>query len=194
MEDFRSGPHAALVFLTFLQADCRNPEYGKELNSLEQEINNVRDINHRGLLKDAQDDGDLETDGHLPSRVRAPLHDIQPLAELPWPRNQNDANIQQVAEGLREIADQLEHSVVAQATRNLARELSNSPLHQWKHHLVQEVQRAMRQGVGLEDLAQERVVVALTLTLVKGVCEKAPQMLRNLFNIALQCISVRGDR
>lgn len=52
----------------------------------------------------------------------------------------------------------------------------------------------MRQGVGLRDLAQEKVVVALTLTLVKGVCEKAPQLLRNLFNVALQYVSMGGNR
>ena len=47
----------------------------------------------------------------------------------------------------------------------------------------------MRQGVGLEHLPQERVFVALTLTLVRGVCEQAPRLLRNLFHTALQYIS-----
>lgn len=37
------------------------------------------------------------------------------------------AALQQVAEGLREIAAQLEHNVVAQATQNLRRNISTSP-------------------------------------------------------------------
>lgn len=60
---------------------------------------------------------------------------------------------------------------------------------QWRHHLNWEVERVMRAVVGLEYLPQERVIVALTLTLVKGVCQQAPQLLRNLFYTALQYIT-----
>lgn len=64
-----------------------------------------------------------------------------------------------------------------------------SVFQEWEDHLSLEVDRVMRQGVSLKDLAQEQVMVALTLTLVKGVCEQAPRLLRNLFNTALQYIS-----
>lgn len=47
----------------------------------------------------------------------------------------------------------------------------------------------MRQGLSLSDLPQERVILALSLTLVKGVCKQAPHLLRNLFNTAVQYIS-----
>ncbi|CAJ1057208.1 BH3 interacting domain death agonist [Xyrichtys novacula] len=191
MDNLSGGQNAALVVLTFLQADCRNSEYGKELLSLRQEIHRTRDINYNSSVKDDLEDGVLETDGHLSSCIRSSLGDIQPSVELQWARNQDDAGVQQVAEGLREIAAQLEHSVVARATQNVSREILKSPLNQWKDHLTREVERVMRQGVGLEQFTQERVFIALTLTLVKGVCEQAPQLLRNLFNIALQCISVR---
>ncbi|XP_028441573.1 BH3 interacting domain death agonist [Perca flavescens] len=189
--DLTSGQNAAaLVMLAFLQADCRTSEYGKELLSLGKDLNLTRDINFNGLEKDSVEDEDLETDGHLPSRFTAALDDIQPSVELQWPRNRAEAaNLQQIVEGLREIADQLEHVVVAQATQNLSRNLTKSPSDQWKDHLTQEVRRAMRQGVGLEHLPQERVMMALTLTLVKGVCEQAPRLLRNLFHTALQYIN-----
>ena len=65
---------------------------------------------------------------------------------------------------------------------------------QWKTHLTLEVQQIMRQGTFLEHLPQERVIMALTLTLVKGVCEQAPQLLRSLFNAALQFISPARTR
>lgn len=46
----------------------------------------------------------------------------------------------------------------------------------------------MRQNVTLKDVAQEHITVALTLTLVKGVCEQTPQLLRNLFTATLHYI------
>lgn len=185
-----NGQNAALVILAFLQADCRTSEYGKELLSLGKELNLTRDINFNGPRRDALDDGDLETDGHLSSCITASLDDIQPSVELQWPRNRAEAaDLQQIAEGLREIADQLEHNIVAQATQNLSRNISTSPSEQWKDHLRWEVERVIRQGVGLEHLPQERVFVALTLTLVKGVCEQVPRLLRNLFNSALQYLN-----
>ncbi|KAM7003454.1 BH3 interacting domain death agonist [Tautogolabrus adspersus] len=198
MDNLRSlsgGPNAALLVLTFLQADCRNPEYRKELLSLGQEIHLTRDINSPRKDAGSLEDGDLETDGHLSSFIRASLDDIQPSVELQY-RNRDDEGYVRVAEELREIAAQLEHNAVAQATQNLSRKIiqENSPLHQWKDHLSREVERVMRQGVGLEHLAQERVIMALTLTLVKRVCEQAPLLLRRFFNIALQYVSSGGNR
>ncbi|XP_049429352.1 BH3 interacting domain death agonist isoform X2 [Epinephelus fuscoguttatus] len=185
-----SGQNAALLIFAFLQADCRSSEYEEELFSLGKDLHLTRDINFNGPRKDVLDDGDLETDGHLCSCIApADIHDIQPSPELQWPRNQAEAAaIQQVAEGLREIADQIEHNVVARATQNLSKNIFTSPS-EWKDHLTQEVVRVMRQGVGLEHLPQERVMMALTLTLVKGVCEQAPRLLRTLFNTALQYVS-----
>ncbi|XP_037624551.1 BH3 interacting domain death agonist isoform X2 [Sebastes umbrosus] len=189
--DLTSGQTAALVMLAFLQADCSAAaEYQKELLSLGKDFHHLtRDINSNGPRIDATEDGDLETDGHLASSITAALGDLQPSVELQWPGNHGEAaDFQQIAEGLREIADQLEQNVVAQATRNLSRNIAASPS-DWKDHLTREVERAMRQGVGLEHLPQERVMVALTLTLVKGVCEQAPRLLRNLFNSALQYLT-----
>ncbi|XP_034390501.1 BH3 interacting domain death agonist [Cyclopterus lumpus] len=190
MEDLgnlSTGQNGALVILAFLQADCRTSEYGKELLSLGEDFNLTRDVHSSGFRRDVLEDGDLETDGHVSSCITPAFRDIQPSVELQWPRNHAEAaDLQQIAEGLREIADQLEHNVVAEATRNLSRNISTSPSEQWKDHLTCEVDRVMRRGVGLEHLPQERVIVALTLTLVKGVCEQTPRLLRNLFDAVLR--------
>ena len=63
--------------------------------------------------------------------------------------------------------------------------VSVSAFQQWKYHLAYEVDKAMKHGVGFENLPQERVMVALTLTMVEGVCKQAPQLLRGLFDTAL---------
>lgn len=64
----------------------------------------------------------------------------------------------------------------------------------WKDYLSSEVDRVMSRGAFPIDLAQERVVLALTLTLVKGVCELVPSVTRNLFNAMLQYINHRRAR
>ncbi|XP_069561427.1 BH3 interacting domain death agonist [Brachyistius frenatus] len=184
LEHLTRGPDAALVVFSFLQADCRNQNYRKELLSL------GKDINYKGPWID----GYLEADGHLPISQMA-LSDIQPSVELQWPRDHVEAaTIREVALGLREIAARLEDSIVSRATQNLERNILASPYEQCKRHLAGEVERLMNQGVGLEHLPQERVMVVLTLTLVKGVCEQAPQLLRTLFAAALEYIRRTGTR
>jgi len=188
-----SRRNASLVIFSFLQADCRIPDYDEELFSLGKEL--TQDINCNGPWIDSEDDGGLETDGHLPGSISMSLDDIQPSVQLHGPGDHAEAAaVQEVAAGLREIAAQLEHNVVAQATRNLSNNILSSPYKDWKKHLSQEVDKAMRQGVGLEHLPQERIIMALSLTLVKGVCQQVPQLLRNLFDVALQYISPANAR
>ncbi|XP_035498427.1 BH3 interacting domain death agonist isoform X2 [Scophthalmus maximus] len=203
------GQDAALVILAFLQTDGGNSEYSKELLSLGNDFNLTRDVNcnvpghnqhqqhqhQRSIAITQDDDGDLETDGHLPSCPLLYTRDLQPSVELQWLRNHEAAaELRRVAEELREIGAQIEQEVVARATRNLRRNISASPSEQWRTYLTREVEQVMRRGVGLEQLPQERVLMALTLTLVKGVCEQAPHFLRNLFNAALQYIGQSGSR
>lgn len=64
----------------------------------------------------------------------------------------------------------------------------------WTDYLSSEVDRAMSRGALPMELAQERVTLALTLTLVKTVCELVPSVTRNLFNAMLQYIRHRGGR
>lgn len=189
--DLKSGQNAALLMWVFLQADSSTPEFSKELLSLGKELDFSRDINFNRLCEEDLDDGDLETDGHLP--IRAALQDILPSVELQWPMSRAQAaDCQQLAEELREIADQLQQNVVNQATQNLSRNMSNIPSAQWTEHLSREVQSVM-QSVGLHHLSRERVMLALTLTLVKGVCALAPQLLRSLFVTALQFLNPAAD-
>uniref|UniRef100_A0A3B4ZSR6 BH3-interacting domain death agonist n=1 Tax=Stegastes partitus TaxID=144197 RepID=A0A3B4ZSR6_9TELE len=181
METLQNGQNASLVMLAFLQADCRDSDYSKELNSLGTH------------WPDSQEDEGLECDGHLPcssSSITELLHGIQPVDR------EEAAALRGIAEDLREVAAQLEHNVVARATQNLSRNIQVCPSEQWTYFLANEVERVMRQGVGLglEHLPQERVIVALTLTLVRGVCEQAPRMLIGLFNSALQYIWRAGPR
>lgn len=61
-------------------------------------------------------------------------------------------------------------------------------LQMWADHLSREVSRVMMQSVTLKDVSQEHITVALTLALVKGVCEQSPQLLRNLFTTTLHYI------
>lgn len=184
-----NAQNASLVILAFLQADCRDSEYRKELISLGSHLNLTRDINSNDPWIESSEDEGLECDGHLQSSIRDYVQDLQPLVELQWPRDHAEAAaVRRIAEDLREVAAQLEHNVVARATQNLSSNLQASPFEQWKRHLAVEVQRAMQQGVGLEHLPQERVAVALTLALVKGVCESAPRLLRRLFDTALQYV------
>ncbi|KAM8891085.1 BH3 interacting domain death agonist isoform 2-T2 [Spinachia spinachia] len=172
----------ALVAWAFLQADCASPGYGRELESLSEDLRLSGNIELGGPARDAPGDGDLETDGHMSRCMTAAPGDIQPSVELQWPHAED---LQQIAQGLRDIADLFKHNVVAEATDNLGRNISVSPS-EWKDHLTWEVERVMRRGVGLENLPQERVAVALALTLVRGVCEQAPRLLRNLFGAVLQ--------
>lgn len=196
MDDLRkltSRQNASLVIFSFLQVDYTLPDYDEELFSLGEKLK--RDINCNGSWIDSEDDGGLETDGHLPSSISLSLDDIQPSVQLHRPADHAEAAVlQEVAAGLREIAAQLEYNVVAQATQNLSKNILSSHCKDWKKYLSQEVDKAMRQGVGLEHLPQERIIMALSLTLVKGVCQQVPRLLKDLFDVALQYISPASAR
>ena len=64
----------------------------------------------------------------------------------------------------------------------------------WRNYLTLEVEWVVKRGLQLhlQQLPQERVIMALTLTLVQGVCSQTPRLLRNLFNTAVQYISGAG--
>lgn len=64
----------------------------------------------------------------------------------------------------------------------------------WKDKLSTGVEQALSQGVIPIELAQEKVMLALTLALVKGVCELVPSLTRSLFDTMLQYISHRRPR
>uniref|UniRef100_A0A3Q0RZM5 BH3-interacting domain death agonist n=1 Tax=Amphilophus citrinellus TaxID=61819 RepID=A0A3Q0RZM5_AMPCI len=145
----RLGVTANEVVFAFLQADNGSIYYNEELHYLGECLKFTADINSNGHKTSALDNGDLETDGHLPSNITVSMQDILPIADL-----------------------------------NIQRKLMFvSPFQQWKAHLTSEVERVLRHGVGLEHLPQEKVIIALALTLVKRVCMQAPELLRDLFRV-----------
>ncbi|KAG7214932.1 hypothetical protein INR49_005207 [Caranx melampygus] len=192
MEDLLNmsgGQNTALVIFAFLQADSSNADYNKELHSLGSGINLTRDINCNGSRIDTiPDDGDLETDGHPMSSPLRSFSDLRPSADLQWLIGNHEAAAasHQVAEELRAIGDQLERGAVARATRNLNANLLRSNCEQWHMHLSREVEWVMS-NIGLpQHLHHEQVIIAITLTLVKGVCQQTPRFLKNLFSATLR--------
>lgn len=182
--------HAVLLW-AFLQADCKeSPEFCEEVLSLGKDFN---DNEARALYVldygEPDTDGDLETDGHISSNLTIALEGIEPSVDAPEP-----AIIQEVAAEIREIAAQLEHNIVTRATQNLTRNISGSSTEHWREYLHVEVQNMLAQGVVLNNLQQERVIAALTFTLVKGVCLQAPSLLRSLFDTALQYLCLGRGR
>ncbi|XP_061108658.1 BH3 interacting domain death agonist isoform X1 [Conger conger] len=177
-----------LVFVSFLQhKPCKNDQLAHQLDVLAQDLKLPRrDINCNGL---AEEDGDLQTDGHHCCSTTDLVAGLEPMVAFA----EDPAMLRNLAAELINIADQMEHRVVSQAAQNLSRKLQNSLQQDWKKHLSAEVDWALKQGVGvgsgLEQLPHERVLLALTMTLVKGACERVPHLLKGLFSAALQYMS-----
>lgn len=74
----------AVVFWAFLQADCgESPkEYHKQLQSLGRDLNGNEARICSSDCAGLETDGDLETDGHLPSNISVPLDGIGPSPSL----------------------------------------------------------------------------------------------------------------
>ncbi|XP_062403249.1 BH3 interacting domain death agonist isoform X2 [Sardina pilchardus] len=192
------GP--SLVFLTFLQQKgCKNDDFERELTDLKRDLIHDQDINCNGvglvcadgsLSRELHsgDDGELQTDGHSPTvHLQMFVRAYHPLVQAPPPPVPvPDPALRDIAQELIQIADQLENDVMARATNNLLRSLQNSEKWKWSSHLKQAVEHvhvSLRCGNSLGDLPQERVALALSLSLIKGVCEHTPRFLRDLFHI-----------
>lgn len=189
-----SDPNNTLVFLTFFQhTGCVDPNLQRELALLGRELKCTQpDINSNiGVDEEyVYDDEELQTDGHFSPSCRVLLEGIQ--AERHLPVNHEEVEVvRNVAAGLIEISDQINHNVLAQAAENLAKKLQKSSIKLWQNHLAEEVKWLLCHcpGSALESLPQEKVIMAFTLSLVKRVCEKAPLLLRNLFLTTLQYFS-----
>uniref|UniRef100_A0A8C6KVT2 BH3-interacting domain death agonist n=1 Tax=Nothobranchius furzeri TaxID=105023 RepID=A0A8C6KVT2_NOTFU len=162
-----SSEDAARVIVAFLQADCIDQLYRNELISLCNELAVEWAINRHEHQVNTPDHGELEADGHLPGRITLSIDDIQPQVD-PQP--------------LGKSPYALTNAAVVSASQH------------WKDHLADEVDQLMKRGVVLEHLHQERVIMALTLTLVKGICVQTPQLLRMLFTTVHQLVCCAGSR
>lgn len=189
MDHLTNRVTASELIFAFLQEGHESAGYMKELHSLGEQLKFSWDINSNGHDTRNLDNGELETDGYHPSNIGLSMQDLHPIVDLQIRGNHEQAAaVLEVARALGEIAAQFEDRIVTEATRNLSNNISTSPLQKWKDYLAFEVERVMMRGVG-PDLPQERVIIALALTLVKRVCVQTPQRLRNLFHTALQYIN-----
>ncbi|KAF6731257.1 hypothetical protein FQA47_008952 [Oryzias melastigma] len=178
-----NGEHIYFLIFAFLQADCGDLCLQQELFSLGKDLNIISDKSSDSERVDVDNEG-IESDGHLDSNISLCLDDILPLVDLQGDRAVAAALLN-VAESLRNIADQFEDRVVNQATQSFRSRIEESLPEQWAQLLKHEVQRVINQGVGLENFPQERVIMACAFTLVKGVFRQAPRLLRNLCHAAL---------
>lgn len=74
-------PNTALVVLAFLQRDCKNADYRKEILSLSHDLS----LSLEWVTDFRLDDGDLESDGHLPSCITVSRDDIRATVGLQRP-------------------------------------------------------------------------------------------------------------
>ncbi|XP_066580663.1 BH3 interacting domain death agonist [Amia ocellicauda] len=194
----------SLILLSFLkQQGCKNEEFAKELESLGEELKLSRDVNsnHGDYGRDCyydDDDGELQADGNFCpfSNLSGLARGMQADVRESLPMNAVDeAALRNVAVGLIEIADRLEQSVLTRASENLTRRLQNLSPEDWHNTLSYEVQDLMQRRLPtLCNLPQERVMLVLTMALVKQVCERVPTLLHSLFSTAVQYISAIRPR
>ncbi|XP_058243570.1 BH3 interacting domain death agonist [Hemibagrus wyckioides] len=187
MNSMMDIPSTPLLLLSFLQQSPSLPcELQRELENLHCEL---RSAAHKGLKDDIEYpedhdfgiecDGELQTDGHSFHRG---LHDL-PQADLVLPVHNEVLMVREVAAELIRMADEFNEIVVSQAAECLAKKLSNSSEEGWWNCLAQGVDGLLKEMPGVHT---ERMVMALTFSLVKAVCERTPRLLRGLYNTMTQ--------
>lgn len=163
-----SSFNTSVVFLKFLQqSPCLKQELRLELQKIEQEPNTELEY-----------DGDLETDGHSIS-INLP-RDIEPAIPAAVLAEEY-LTVRMVAAELVEIADRFNDNRFSQAADDLAARMRNSTSSSqcWQSYLSEVVTRLLQDIPGEHS---ERMVMALTFSLLKAVCERAPSLLCSLLN------------
>ncbi|XP_053479066.1 BH3 interacting domain death agonist [Ictalurus furcatus] len=191
MMDVHSFSQTPLLFLTFLQQRPLNSELQRELENLHCDMklraaptgitdHTVYTQNH-DFDSNIECDGELQTDGHSVQRIV--LHDV-PQVELVLPVPVDEAHaVREVAAELVRMADELNHIIVSQAAERLTKTLSTSPQKCLWSCLSQGVDTLLKDVPGVHS---ERMVMALTFSLARAVCERAPRLLRDLCNTMMQ--------
>ncbi|XP_072566102.1 BH3 interacting domain death agonist [Paramormyrops kingsleyae] len=183
--DQETDPRTALLLFCFLE------DGSSDNKDLQEELTTLKSCLTPSCGIPAEED-DVQSDGHICCNPRQYLDELQPQA-LPLQRGDiiDEEAVRIVAGELVQIADQLERTVIFQATFwNLFRNLQNRPEENWKFCLSREVEKMLHGGLtqSLDQLPKERLMLALTFTFVKGVCQHAPNMLQRLFRTALQYV------
>ncbi|XP_039626007.1 BH3-interacting domain death agonist-like isoform X3 [Polypterus senegalus] len=103
----------------------------------------------------------------------------------------NEEALREIARHLADIADHLDQRMIAEAAQNLSQHMQSVNLRQdWVGLLSTEIQNFMRHGIpGLQYANEERVMVALTMALVKRIGLQFPTLLRSFFSTAVQYIN-----
>ncbi|TSX17019.1 BH3-interacting domain death agonist [Bagarius yarrelli] len=192
MMDVHSVPQTPLLFLTFLQqSPGLNCELQREVDKLHSEVK-LRSVSSGGFREyidyprcysfdsNIECDGELQTDGH--SLYLGQLHDV-PQVELVLPVPGEAQAVREMAEELIRMADEFNQRIVSQAAEHLTRTLSNSSTEHWSSCLSHGIEGLLNDVPGVHT---ERIVMALTFSLVKAVCERAPRFLRGLCNTVTQ--------
>ncbi|KAI5098205.1 wee1-like protein kinase 2 isoform 2 [Silurus meridionalis] len=164
-----------LLFLAFLQkSSCLNSELQRELEKLCYAVKQVLDT-------DIECDGELQTDGH--SFQTGLLQDVPEIGiVLPVPAEEAEA-VREVAQELIRMADEFNHLIVSQVAEHLTKKLSKSSQECWWNCLSQGVDRLLKDVPGVHS---EQMVMALTFTVVRAICDRAPRLLRDLCNTLMQ--------
>ncbi|XP_060779893.1 BH3 interacting domain death agonist [Neoarius graeffei] len=187
MMDVHSISQTPLLFLTFLQQrPCQNSELQRELDNLRCEVKlsaapsgHIAYPQDHVFDSDVEHDGELQADGHSFHRG---LHDVaEAELVLPVPAEEADV-VREVAAELVRIADEFNHAIVSQVAENLTNNLTNSSFEYWWSSLNHGVD-CLLDGSGMHT---EQMVMALTFSLARAVCERAPHLLRGLCNTMMQ--------
>ncbi|XP_060734597.1 BH3 interacting domain death agonist [Tachysurus vachellii] len=193
MTDIHSSTKTPLLFLTFLQqSPDLSSELQRELEDLQCDVNLRRNPAQRGLNDhivysqdhvfdcDIECDGELQTDGHPFHRCL--LNDV-PQDDLVLAVPDEDHVVMELAAELIRMADEFNRMMVSEAAERLTKKLNKSSPEGWWSFLDQGVKGLLRQVPGSDT---DRVVMALTFSLMKAVCEHTPSLLRDLYNTITQ--------
>ncbi|KAM9480843.1 BH3 interacting domain death agonist isoform 2-T2 [Clarias gariepinus] len=192
MMDVHQFSQTPLLFMAFLQqGPCLNSELQRELENLQYELkhcapqsgltNHIVYTQDHDVDSDIECDGELQTDGHSFHRVL--LHD-DPQVDLVLPVPVEEVHaVREVAAELIRMADEFNQTLVAQAAERLTKNLTNSSQKCWWSCLSCGVDCLLKDMPAVQN---ERMVMALTFSLVRAVCGHAPRLLRDLCNTMRQ--------
>ncbi|XP_039626005.1 BH3-interacting domain death agonist-like isoform X2 [Polypterus senegalus] len=179
-----------MILLSFLQlGETQDEHFNRELHLLDKELKTrgpMSTVFFNQYIYHYEDE--LQTDGHFCSNFRNYLGDIAPELRA---NAANEEALREIARHLADIADHLDQRMIAEAAQNLSQHMQSVNLRQdWVGLLSTEIQNFMRHGIpGLQYANEERVMVALTMALVKRIGLQFPTLLRSFFSTAVQYIN-----
>ncbi|XP_030621181.1 BH3 interacting domain death agonist [Chanos chanos] len=175
----------SLILLSFFeQQGNQNDKLKDELRQLNNELKPFRDINDY--------DSDIQTDGHPCSTSnRLYTGELEHHIEFRGNDHENE-QVRQIAAELIDIADRFDNLVLTRSAENLNRRLQSHGGKEWGAYLSEEVKRLLHGMPDFHQYSQDFVLMALTFTLVKKVCEHTPSLLQRLFSTAVDFVTTHS--